>query len=85
MLSIELLVSREPFYIRLIFDFAKTIQFYFVYKIKNKKTKNESVREMKALFWHKIVHSTLFFLDLALIFVLIFVLVALVLQLYILI
>jgi hypothetical protein len=67
-------VSREPYDIRLIFDFAKTIQFYFVYKIKNKKTKNESVREMKALFWHKIVHSTLFF-----------VLVALVLQLYILI
>jgi hypothetical protein len=43
-------VSREPFDIPLIFDFAKTIQFYFVYKIKNKTTKNESVREMKALF-----------------------------------
>jgi predicted porin len=55
-------VSRELFDIHLTLYFAKTIQFYFVYKIKNKKTKNENVREMKALSWHKIVHSTGFYI-----------------------
>jgi lipopolysaccharide/colanic/teichoic acid biosynthesis glycosyltransferase len=78
-------VSRELFDIHLILDFAKTIQFYFVYKIKNKKTKNESVREMKLYLGTKWFIQRVFFIYLALIFVLIFILVALVLQLYILI